>query len=83
LEWFIAAKTFGVKNRVEELIWVQDTVRNNSPAYSTIMSMWRSLHGNRAAAEADPDMFRDRKSGCSDILELAEVMGKNITLSKR
>jgi adenine-specific DNA-methyltransferase len=31
---------------------------------------------NRAAAEADPDMFRDRKSGCSDILELEEVMGK-------
>jgi adenine-specific DNA-methyltransferase len=34
LEWQLR-ETFGTDNRVEEVIWVRDTMSNNSPTYST------------------------------------------------
>ena len=62
--------SFGSQNKVEELIWVQDTSRNNSPTYSTAHEYIPAYAKNKPSAEKDPKMFRESKPGYSEIQEI-------------
>ncbi|MDP2418483.1 MAG: DNA methyltransferase, partial [Hydrogenophaga sp.] len=68
----LLADTFGEENRVEELIWAQNTTKNQSPTYSTnheyVEVFARSLT-NVSQATA---MFREPKPGYSEMMELVE-----------
>uniref|UniRef100_D5X2P0 site-specific DNA-methyltransferase (adenine-specific) n=1 Tax=Thiomonas intermedia (strain K12) TaxID=75379 RepID=D5X2P0_THIK1 len=70
----LLADTFGAENRVEELIWAQNTTKNQSPTYSTnheyVEVFARSLT-NVTQAEA---MFREPKPGYAEMMELVERM---------
>lgn len=68
------SRTFGKSNRVEEIIWAQNTTKNQSPSYSTNHEYVPVWARDRAAAEADPRMFREPKPGASELLELAESL---------
>lgn len=66
----LLAETFGAENRVEELIWAQNSTKNQSPTYSTnheyVEVFARSLP-NVTQAEA---MFREPKPGYAEMMEL-------------
>lgn len=66
--------TFGPENRVEELIWVQNSTKNQSPTYSNnheyVEVFARSLERVRAA----PSMFREIKPGYLEVTELLEQL---------
>jgi adenine-specific DNA-methyltransferase len=67
-------EVFGFQNRVEELIWTQDTVSNNAPAYSTNHEYVEAYARNRATVEADPLMFRATRPGFTEVMEVVEDM---------
>lgn len=67
--------TFGASNFVEELIWVQDTVSNNAPTYSTNHEYIEVFAKHLPSVEADPGMFRDTRPGYREITELAARRG--------
>jgi len=69
LEWQLR-DTFGSSNRIEEIIWVRDTVSNNSPTYSTNHEYVEVFARSRSFVEADSAMFREAKPGFSDVMEL-------------
>jgi len=69
LEWQLR-DTFGDGNRVEEVIWVRDTMSNNSPAYSTNHEYVEVFARSRTAVEADSSSFRETKPGLSEVMEL-------------
>ncbi len=62
--------TFGKENRVEELIWAQNTTHSQSPLYSTNHEYVEVYARSRESAEKDPKMFREPKPGCSEIMGL-------------
>lgn len=62
--------TFGRDNRVEELIWAQNTTHSQSPLYSTNHEYVEVYARDRKNAEADPDMFREPKPGYSEIIAI-------------
>ncbi len=70
----LLADVFGADNRVEELIWAQNTTKNQSPTYSTnheyVEVFARSLT-NVTQAES---MFREPKPGYAEMMELVERM---------
>ena len=59
--------TFGKLNRVEELIWAQNTTKNKAPAYSTNHEYVEVYAKDFEAAKADPSMFRESKVGLHEI----------------
>jgi adenine-specific DNA-methyltransferase len=61
---------FHQRNRIEELIWVQNTNDGKSPTYSTNHEYVEVYAKRREPVEADPRMFREPKPGCHDVLEL-------------
>ena len=69
LDW-----VFGRDNRVEELIWAQNTTHSQSPLYSTNHEYVEVYVRNRLAAEQAPDMFREPKPGFSDLMKLVEEL---------
>ena len=69
LEWQLR-DTFGGDNRIEEVIWVRDTVSNNSPTYSTNHEYVEVFAGNRSAVEAESATFRETKPGFSEVMQL-------------
>jgi len=71
LEWQLR-ETFGADNRIEEVIWVRDTMSNNSPTYSTNHEYVEVFAKNRAAVEADRSMFREPKPGFVEVMELID-----------
>lgn len=64
---------FGPRNRIEELIWAQNTTHSQSPLYSTNHEYIEVYARNKGAAERAPDMFREPKPG---YLELMELIGE-------
>ena len=76
LEWVLRLN-LGSDNRVEELIWVQDTVRNNSPTYSTSHEYIEVFAKDRGIVERQKAMFRERKVGYAEIMAVVEE--KNAT----
>lgn len=64
--------TFGAENRVEELIWAQNTTKNQSPTYSTnheYVEVFARDLTNVSQVEA---MFREPKPGYTEMMELVE-----------
>jgi adenine-specific DNA-methyltransferase len=65
-------EVFGTTNRIEEVIWVRDTVSNNSPTYSTNHEYVEVFAKDRTAVEADRAMFRETKPGLAGVSALIE-----------
>lgn len=66
------SKVFGQRNRVEEIIWGQNSTKNQSPTYSTNHEYVQVWSRDLSAASADERMFREPKPGASEMLELVE-----------
>jgi len=66
------ARVFGQRNRVEEIIWGQNTTKNQSPTYSTNHEYVQVWARDLAAASADERMFREPKPGAAEMMELVE-----------
>lgn len=64
---------FGSENKVEELIWVQNTNDGRSPTYSTNHEYVEVYAKNKPAVEADFRMFREPKPG---YVEVAEIVNR-------
>ena len=66
--------TFGASNRVEELIWAQNTTKNQSPTYSNNHEYVEVFCRDIAKVRAAPHMFREPKPGYAEIVELLESL---------
>src|SRR5207248_912764 len=58
---------FKPRNKVEELIWVQNTNDGKSPTYSTNHEYVEVYSKQKALVEADPRMFREPKPGFIEV----------------
>src|SRR5271166_3048981 len=65
-------EVFGAGNHIEELIWTQATANSQLPNYSTNHEYVEVYARNRAAVEADAQMFREPKPGFSAVMKLSE-----------
>jgi len=65
-------RVFGADNRVEELIWAQNTTHSQSPTYSTNHEYVPVFAQDKPSAMADPTMFREPKPGFAEIMELVQ-----------
>jgi adenine-specific DNA-methyltransferase len=63
---------FGKNNRIEELIWVQNTNDGKSPTYSTNHEYVEVYAKQRSYVEQDRAMFREVKPGFLEVMELVE-----------
>ena len=63
---------FGRENRVEEIIWVQNTTKNQSPTYSTNHEYVEVYAKDLKVSSQDERMFREPKPGSAELLEVAE-----------
>lgn len=68
---------FGPQNRIEELIWVRDTVSNNAPTYSTNHEYIEVAAKDRTRVEASREMFRESRPGFSGVMEIAARCGSD------
>lgn len=66
----VLCNVFGPENKVEELIWAQNTTHSQSPTYSTNHEYVEVFARRLAAVEGDQQMFREPKPGCEDVKEL-------------
>jgi adenine-specific DNA-methyltransferase len=64
--------TFGPNNRIEELIWAQNTTHSQSPLYSTNHEYVEVYVRDRTTAEQTPGFFRERKPGFRDLLTMID-----------
>ena len=71
---FALDAVFGRENRVEEIIWVQNTTKNQSPTYSTNHEYVEVYARDLPKASADSRMFREPKPGYVEMTELAEKL---------
>ena len=65
---------FGNDNRIEELIWAQNTNDNRAPAYSTNHEYVLTYAKDKATATAGTRMFRETRPGYVEIMELVDEM---------
>jgi adenine-specific DNA-methyltransferase len=65
---------FGACNRVEELIWVQNTNDGRSPTYSTNHEYIEVYAKHRPTVEADKRIFREPKPGFVEVAELIRTL---------
>ncbi|MDD2466513.1 MAG: site-specific DNA-methyltransferase [Desulfobulbus sp.] len=65
---------FQPENRVEEIIWVQNTTKNQSPTYSTNHEYVEVYSKNLGAVKTDFAMFRESKPGFAEIMELIQSL---------
>lgn len=70
-------QVFGAVNRVEELIWAQNSTKNQSPTYSTNHEYVEVFAKELERVKADPAMFREPKPGYAEMIELAERLNPN------
>ncbi|HRZ53676.1 MAG TPA: DNA methyltransferase, partial [Candidatus Contendobacter sp.] len=66
------ARTLGRQNRVEEIIWGQNTTKNQSPTYSTNHEYVEVFARDLTVASGDERMFREPKPGAAEVLELVD-----------
>ncbi|MBL9156092.1 MAG: site-specific DNA-methyltransferase [Verrucomicrobiales bacterium] len=59
---FALCGIFGAKNRVEEIIWAQNTTKNQSPTYSTNHEYVQVYAKDISATKSDFTMFREARS---------------------
>ncbi len=69
---FAMDSTFGGGNRIEELVWVQNTNDGRSPTYSTNHEYVEVYAQNAQAAEANRRLFRVPKPGYHEVMALVE-----------
>lgn len=67
-------QAFGRDNRVEEIIWVQNTTKNQSPTYSTNHEYVEVYAKSLKAVSADSRIFREPKPGYAEMMELIEKL---------
>jgi len=72
--------TFGIENRVEELIWVQNTTKNRSPTYSTNHEYVEVYARDIKESKNDARMFREVKPGFAEIKELIDQINPHYPL---
>ena len=65
---------FNRKNRVEEIIWIQNTTKNQSPTYSTNHEYIEVYSKNIEIVKSDFAMFRETKPGFGEIMKLIETL---------
>jgi adenine-specific DNA-methyltransferase len=66
---------FGRGNRVEEVIWAQNTTKNTAPAYSTNHEYVEVYARDFQATRSNPMMFRETKPGLKEINEIIDEIG--------
>jgi len=66
--------TFGSENRVEEIIWAQNTTKNQSPTYSTNHEYVEVYARDLNVAKKDYAMFREKKVGFTEIMQLVDEL---------
>jgi adenine-specific DNA-methyltransferase len=67
-------QVFGENNQVEEVVWVQNTTKNQSPMYSTNHEYVEVFAKNKDEAKSDFMMFREAKPGFKEIMDLLEEL---------
>ena len=72
---------FGRENRVEELIWVQNSTKNQSPTYSTNHEYIEVFSRNLNLVKADKATFREPKPGLIEMTELSDAMNSSYPTS--
>jgi adenine-specific DNA-methyltransferase len=65
-------QVFGAGNRVEELIWAQNSTKNQSPTYSNNHEYVEVFARDLETVKAEPTMFREPKPGYAEMMELVE-----------
>ena len=65
--------TFGAGNKIEELIWTQNTSNGQLPTYSTNHEYVEVYAKNKKEVEAQARMFREPKPGFSEVMDLVSV----------
>lgn len=65
---------FGEDNRVEEIIWVQNTTKSQSPTYSNNHEYIEVFARNLPAVKSDPRIFREPKPGFTEMMDLVEKL---------
>ena len=70
-------ETFGRNNRIEEVIWAQNTTHSQSPLYSTNHEYIQVYAYDRAAVEHTPAMFREPKPGFRELMEVVKELNIN------
>ena len=71
---FVLDGVFGRQNRVEELIWVQNTTKNQSPTHSTNHEYVEVYARDLKAVSADKRIFREPKPGYGEMMDLVEKL---------
>lgn len=74
---FSLDQAFGRDNRVEEIIWVQNTTKNQSPTYSTNHEYVEVYARDKKAVSADARIFREPKPGYAEVMDLIEKLNPN------
>jgi len=69
---FALGNAFGPQNRVEEIIWAQNTTKNQSPTYSTNHEYVEVYARSLEAVKKDERIFREPKPGYGEMMELIE-----------
>jgi len=67
-------QTFGPRNAIEELIWVQNTNDGRAPTYSTNHEYVEVYAKDRSIVESVRRMFREEKPGFSNVMSLVEAL---------
>jgi adenine-specific DNA-methyltransferase len=68
------AHVFGQENRVEEVIWVQNTTKSRSPTYSTNHEYVEVFAKSLAEAKREFLMFREPKPGLVELKQLIDEL---------
>ena len=68
----VLTSIFGEHNQVEELIWVQNSNKNQSPTYSTVHEYIPVFTKDIGSVKSDYRMLREPKPGLSEIQELVQ-----------
>lgn len=71
---FALDTVFGRKNRVEEIIWLKNTNKNQSPTYSNNHEYVHVYSKNLDLAKSDFLMFREMKPGAAEILDMVKSL---------
>jgi adenine-specific DNA-methyltransferase len=71
---FALDSVFKHENKVEELIWVQNTNDGKSPTYSTNHEYVEVYSRSKTAVENDAQMFREPKPGYEEVMALIEKL---------
>lgn len=74
---------FQSNNRVEEIIWVQNTTKNQSPTYSTNHEYVEIYAKDLSKVKADFAMFRESKPGYIEIMELIQELNPQYPQSEK